>query len=283
MSLLMTLKWLIVLSIVLCALSLAMRARAEDVLYLMRRPGLALRSFISMYVVVPLVALLAVTLIDPRPGVALALLVLSLSPVPPLLPKKQLKSGGEGAYILGLLVTAALVSVLVMPVGLTLLAHLFGHELHVSTATIAKTLAITVVVPTALGLLAQKLLGARSERASQLIGRLGMLLLVVGAIGVLIILAPAVWRAVGEGTLAVMLVVIVAGLVAGYLLGGSEPGIRTALALASATRHPGVALAVIGASVPEAKLALVSVLVFVLLNVVVGIPFVMAAKRRGKA
>ncbi len=283
MSLLMTLKWLIVLSIVLCALSLAMRARAEDVLYLIRRPGLALRSFISMYVVVPLVALLAVTLIDPRPGVALALLVLSLSPVPPLLPKKQLKSGGEGAYILGLLVTAALVSVLVMPVGLTLLAHLFGHELHVSTATIAKTLAITVVVPTALGLLAQKLLGARSERASQLIGRLGMLLLVVGAIGVLIILAPAVWRAVGEGTLAVMLVVIVAGLVAGYLLGGSEPGIRTALALASATRHPGVALAVIGASVPEAKLALVSVLVFVLLNVVVGIPFVMAAKRRGKA
>ncbi len=283
MSLLMTLKWVIVLSIVLSALSLAMRARAEDMLYLMRRPALALRAFISMYVIVPLVALLAVTLIDPRPGVALAVLVLSLSPVPPLLPKKQLKSGGEGAYILGLLVTAALVSVLVMPVGLTLLAHLFGRELHVSTATIAKTLAITVVVPTALGLLAQKLLGARSERASQLIGRLGMLLLVVGAIGVLIILAPAVWRAVGEGTLVVMLLVILAGLVAGYLLGGSDPGIRTALALASATRHPGVALAVIGASVPEAKLALVSVLVFVLLNVVVGIPFVMASKRRGKA
>lgn len=280
MSLLMTLKLVIVLSVVLNALALAMRARAEDVLYLVRRPGLAVRSFVSMYVVVPLVALLAVVLIDPRPGVALALLVLSLSPVPPLLPKKQLKSGGEGAYILGLLVSAAVVSVLVMPAGLSLLGSLFGRDLHVATGTIAKTLAITVIGPMLLGLIAQKILGARAEPLSHVVGRIGMWMLVSGALGALIILAPALWRVVGEGTLLAMLVVIIAGLVAGYVLGGPSPSIRTALALASATRHPGVALGVIGASVPDAKLALVAVLVFVLLNVVVGIPFVMMARRR---
>lgn len=280
MSLLMILKLVIVLSVVLNALALAMRARAEDVLYLVRRPGLALRSFVSMYVVVPLVALLAVVLIDPRPGVALALLVLSLSPVPPLLPKKQLKSGGEGAYILGLLVSAAVVSVLVMPAGLSLLGSLFGRDLHVATGTIAKTLAITVIGPMLLGLIAQKMLGARAEPLSHVVGRIGMWMLVIGALGALIILAPALWRVVGEGTLLAMLVVIIAGLVAGYVLGGPSPSIRTALALASATRHPGVALGVIGASVPDAKLALVAVLVFVLLNVVVGIPFVMMARRR---
>lgn len=280
MSLLMTLKLVIVLSVVLNALALAMRARAEDVLYLVRRPGLAVRSFVSMYVVVPLAALLAIVLIDPRPGVALALLVLSLSPVPPLLPKKQLKSGGEGAYILGLLVSAAVVSVLVMPVGLSLLGSVFGRELHAGAGTIAKTLAITVVGPMLLGLIAQKILGARAEPLSHVVGRIGMWMLVIGALGALVILAPALWRVVGEGTLLAMLVVIIAGLVAGYVLGGASPSIRTALALASATRHPGVALGVIGASVPDAKLALVAVLVFVLLNVVVGIPFVMMARRR---
>ena len=280
MSLLMTLKLVIVLSVVLNALALAMRARAEDVLYLVRRPGLAVRSFVSMYVVVPLAALLAIVLIDPRPGVALALLVLSLSPVPPLLPKKQLKSGGEGAYILGLLVSAAVVSVLVMPVGLSLLGSVFGRELHAGAGTIAKTLAITVIGPMLLGLIAQKILGGRAEPLSHVVGRIGMWMLVIGALGALIILAPALWRVVGEGTLLAMLVVIIAGLVAGYVLGGASPSIRTALALASATRHPGVALGVIGASVPDAKLALVAVLVFVLLNVVVGIPFVMMARRR---
>lgn len=280
MSLLMTLKLVIVLSVVLNALALAMRARAEDVLYLVRRPGLAVRSFVSMYVVVPLAALLAIVLIDPRPGVALALLVLSLSPVPPLLPKKQLKSGGEGAYILGLLVSAAVVSVLVMPVGLSLLGSVFGRELHAGAGTIAKTLAITVVGPMLLGLIAQKMLGARAEPLSHVVGRIGMWMLVIGALGALVILAPALWRVVGEGTLLAMLVVIIAGLVAGYVLGGASPSIRTALALASATRHPGVALGVIGASVPDAKLAMVAVLVFVLLNVVVGIPFVMMARRR---
>lgn len=280
MSLLMTLKLVIVLSVVLNALALAMRARAEDVLYLVSRPGLAVRSFVSMYVVVPLAALLAIVLIDPRPGVALALLVLSLSPVPPLLPKKQLKSGGEGAYILGLLVSAAVVSVLVMPVGLSLLGSVFGRELHAGAGTIAKTLAITVVGPMLLGLIAQKMLGARAEPLSHVVGRIGMWMLVIGALGALVILAPALWRVVGEGTLLAMLVVIIAGLVAGYVLGGASPSIRTALALASATRHPGVALGVIGASVPDAKLAMVAVLVFVLLNVVVGIPFVMMARRR---
>ncbi|WP_282296524.1 hypothetical protein [Stenotrophomonas sp. PS02289] len=280
MSLLMTFKMVIVLSVVLSALALAMRARGEDILYLVRRPALAVRSFISMYVVVPIIAVLAVALIDPRPGVALALLVLSLSPVPPLLPKKQLKSGGEGAYILALLIAAAAVSIVVMPLGVKLLGELFGHELHVSTAAIAKTLAVTVVGPMLLGLVAQRLLGARAELLSKIIGRIGMLMLVIGSIGALVILAPAVWRAMGEGTLVAMLVVIVAGLAAGYLLGGPSPGTRTALALASATRHPGVALGVIGSTVPDAKLALVAVLVFVLLNVVVGIPFVMAAGRR---
>lgn len=280
MSLLMTLKWVIVLSVVLNALALAMRARAEDVLYLVRRPGFALRSFVSMYVVVPLVALLTVVVIDPRPGVVLALLVLSLSPVPPLLPKKQLKSGGEGAYVLGLLVSAAVASVLVMPWGLSVLASLFGRELHIPAAGIIKTLVITIIGPMLLGWVLQKVLGPRAEPLSHVIGRIGMWLLVLGAVGALIILAPALWRVVGEGTLLAMLVVILAGLASGYLLGGNSPGIRTALALASATRHPGVALGVIGANVPEAKLALVAVIIFVLLNVVVGIPFVKLARRR---
>ncbi|WNH52106.1 hypothetical protein [Stenotrophomonas oahuensis] len=279
MSMLMAMKLVIVVSVVLSAMALAMRARATDMLYLVRHPGLALRAIVSMYVVVPLVVLAIIWLVQPPPGVQLALLVLSLSPVPPLLPKKQLKSGGEGAYIIALLVSAAVISLVLMPIALPMLGVVFGREFPVSTSGIAKTLAITVLAPMLLGLVAQKLLGAHAERASHLVSRIGFLLLLAGGMGALIILGPKLWELIGDGTLLALALVIVAGLVSGYLLGGPARSIRAALALASATRHPGVAMGVIGSSFPDAKLAIIAVLMFVLLNVILGIPFVKVSRR----
>ena len=279
MSMLMAMKLVIVVSVVLSAMALAMRARAADMLYLVRHPGLALRAIVSMYVVVPLVVLAIIWLVQPPPGVQLALLVLSLSPVPPLLPKKQLKSGGEGAYIIALLVSAAVISLVLMPLGLPMLGGAFGREFPVSTSGIAKTLAITVLAPMLLGLVAQKLLGAHAERASGLVARIGLLLLLAGGGGALVILGPKLWQAIGGGTLLAMALVIIAGLAAGYLLGGPARSTRAALALASATRHPGVAMGVIGSGFPDAKLAILAVLMFVLLNVILGIPFVKMSRR----
>jgi BASS family bile acid:Na+ symporter len=283
MSLLAVMKLLIVASIVLSVLSLAMRANAADVLYLFRNPGLGVRALVSMYVVVPAVALAIVMAFDLHPGVEIALLVLSLSPVPPLLPKKQLKSGGEGAYITGLLVAAALVSLVAMPLGLHLFGSVFGRDVQVSTAGIAKTLAITIVVPLLLGFAGQKLLGARAAKASVAIGRIAMLMLLVGAAVVLVMVAPAMGKLVGGGTLAALVGMIIAGLAAGYLLGGAAPSNRAALALASATRHPGVALGVVGAAFPDEKQALVAILIFVVLNVIVGIPFLKLVHREPAA
>lgn len=274
MSLLIAMKLVIVVSIVLSTMALAMHARMDDLLYLARHPGAALRALLSMYVVVPVVALATIWLVEPPPGVQLALLVLSFSPVPPLLPKKQIKSGGEGAYIVALLVSAAVVSLVLMPLALPLIGTLFGRDFPVSATGIAKTLAITILAPLLLGLVAQKLLGAHNARAAQMISRIGLLLLLVGAVVALVILAPKLWQVVGGGTLLSMALMIVAGLASGYLLGGPARSTRAALALASATRHPGVALGVIGSSFPDAKLALAAVLVFVLMNVVLGIPFV---------
>jgi len=272
MSLLVMMKLLIVASIALSVISLAMRARAADVTYLLRNPGLGLRAFVSMYVAVPAVALAIALAFELHPGVKIALLVLSLSPVPPLLPKKQHKAGGGDAYITGLLVAAALVSLVAMPVGLHLLGTVFDRDVHVSTAGIAKTLAITIAIPTLLGFAGQKLLGTRAARISEIIGKTAMAMLLVGALVVLVLEAPALWRLVGSGTLLALTGMIVAGLSAGYLLGTTRSN-RAALALASATRHPGVAMGVIGAAHADEKQALVAILIFVLLNVIVGVFF----------
>lgn len=273
MSLLAAMKLLIVTSIVLNLMALAMRAHARDVLHMFRNWRLGLRAFVAMFVVVPAIALAMALNFGLRPEVKIALLVLSLSPVPPLLPKKQHKAGGGDAYITGLLVAAALASLVVMPLGLKLFGVLFGVEQQISTAGVATTLAVTIAIPLLLGFVARALLGARAVPVSVLVGKAAMLLLVVCGLVVLAMVAPAMWRLVGGGTLVALLAMILGGLGAGYLLGGDVPENRAALALASATRHPGVALGVVGAGFPDQRLAMVAVLLFVVLNVLVGIPF----------
>lgn len=283
MSLLAVMKLLIVLSIVLNVVALAMRAHADDVMHLFRNWRLGLRAFVAMYVVVPAIAVAVAINFELKPEVEIAVLVLSLSPVPPLLPRKQLKAGGTGSYITGLLVAAALASLVVMPLGLHLMGVLFGVSRDIPIAGVAKTLAITIAAPMLLGFIARQLLGReRAIRVSNLLGKAAMLLLVACGLVVLVMVAPAIWRLVGGGTLVALLAMIFAGLGAGWLLGGDVPENRAALALASATRHPGVALGVIAAGFPDQRLALVAVLVSVLLNVLVGIPFLRIIHRHDR-
>jgi len=64
------------------------------------------------------------------------------------------------------------------------------------------------------------------------------------------------------------------------LLGGPEPEHRTALAFATASRHPGIAVAIAVANRPEQKLTMAAVLLYLLVNIVVSLPYHLWSKRR---
>ena len=55
---------------------------------------------------------------------------------------------------------------------------------------------------------------------------------------------PQVRIFIGNGLILLIVAIVVVGLVVGHLLGGPIEGDRTALAMATASRHPAVALAV---------------------------------------
>jgi BASS family bile acid:Na+ symporter len=123
-----------------------------------------------------------------------------------------------------------------------------------------------------------------------LAGRIGkplstaaILMLVASVIPVLIVLFPSVASLFGQGIFLVILAFIVAGLAAGHLLGGPGPDDRTVLALSTAVRHPGVALAIESAAFPEEKLVPAVVFIYVILNVMVSIPYLIWQRRRRKA
>ena len=88
-------------SLMLVVFSLGLRSSVGDARYLFDRPGLLVRSVLAMSVVMPLLVLWLVTTFDLRPPVKIALFALSISPVPPFLPGKQLKLTQSGGYIYG--------------------------------------------------------------------------------------------------------------------------------------------------------------------------------------
>ena len=92
-------------SLALTVLVTGMRAGPGDHLWLFRRPSLLARTLLAMNVTMPLIAVLIVSILRLDPAVKVALVALSISPVPPLLSKKVTKSRGASSYLVGLLFT----------------------------------------------------------------------------------------------------------------------------------------------------------------------------------
>jgi BASS family bile acid:Na+ symporter len=63
------------------------------------------------------------------------------------------------------------------------------------------------------------------------------------------------------------------------MLGGPDPRDRVVLALATATRHPGIALAIGTTNFPEQKAVLPTILLYVLLVAILTFPYVLWRER----
>ena len=267
-------------SVCLTLFALGLGASHRDLWYLFRRPSLLAKSLLAMNVVMPLLAAALAAGFGLRPALKIALVALAVSPVPPALPGKQLKAGGRGSYAIGLLTAAALLAIVFVPAAVELLGRAFARDVHVGPVVIARLVLITVLVPLAAGIALKAAAPALAGRISRPISRVSTSLLVIAA---LVVLAGS-WRAevalIGHGTLAALAVFILVGLMVGHLLGGPDPGDRTVLALSTASRHPGIALAIAGATFPGEKLALPAVLVYLIVSAIVSIPYVMWCRRR---
>src|SRR5436190_685272 len=96
-------------SILMTVFGFGLQSRLRDILFLVRRPSLFARSLAAMFLIMPVVAVALARILDLLPPVEIALVALSISPMPPLLPRKT-KAGGRTPYALGLLAMAALLS-----------------------------------------------------------------------------------------------------------------------------------------------------------------------------
>ena len=274
MSLAQLILLLLNVSLVTVVFALGLNASPADLTHLLRRPGLLARSLLSMNVLLPLFAALAAALLDVIPAVKIAILALALSPVPPVLPAKQTKAGGTASYAVGLLATAAALAIVIVPLGVYLLGRAFGGGREISMRVVLPPLLITVISPLVVGMIVGRLAPGFAARFARPLSKAGSVLMLLVFVPIMIKSWSALVAVVGDGTLLLLALFTLVGVAVGHLLGGPDPDDRTVLALATGTRHPGVALAVAGATFPDEKAVLAVVLWHLVISGVVTGPYV---------
>ncbi len=267
-------------SIMLLVVSIGLTVRFGDTTYLLRRPALLAKSFLSIFVIMPVVAATLAALFDLHPAVKIALIALAVSPLPPALPIKAAKAGSEGSYIIGLLVTAGLVSIIFVPLALELLSWLFGRPASVSPVVVAKLVLTTVLLPLIAGILIRSIIPGHAARFGKPLAAIAMIFLLASVLLIMIKLWPAMMSLVGNGTVLVFVVLVFVGLAVGHFLGGPDSESRTNLAFATSTRHPGVAIAIGTSAYPEQPLVPAAVGLFFIVCAVASIPYIWWSRKR---
>jgi BASS family bile acid:Na+ symporter len=249
------------------AISLGMRATLADATSLLRNlfrpPRSLLRALVAMNVVVPAVAVLVAKAFDLPLAVKIALLAMAVSPIPPILPGKQLKFGGRPAYVFGLLVAISLAAILLVPLDVDILGRVFGREAHLGFMPVAILIGKSVLLPLVVGLAIARFSPAVAGRLAPVLSRIGNLLLLAGLLPLLISVWPAVKTLVGNGTLLAIAAVVVTAIATGHFIGGPDPHDRSALGIFSAMRHPGVALSIATTNFPDNRMVTGAILLFV--------------------
>ncbi len=267
-------------SMFLIVFKLGVDTTFAGVTYLFRRPTLLLRSILAMNVVMPVLVILACLAFRPSQTIAVALIGLAISPVPPFLPNQQLGAGGPSRYVFGLLVATALASIVLVPLSIAIIDHAFGRDAEIPASKVAAIMLMTVLAPLVAGVATRRFAPAFAERIERPVSIVGNLLLIAAVIPLLIVVTPLFWPLIGSGVIAALVAFTLIGVAVGHAFGGPDADRRAVLALATGSRHPGIALAIASINFPARTDVIAVVIYHLLIGALVALPYVIWRKRR---
>ncbi len=280
----MTLQQAVILtlqaSVLLIVFGFGLQASGRDLLYLFRRPSLLARSLVAMFVVMPILAVVLVRVLELRQSLEIALVALAISPVPPLLPKKQDTAGGESAYALGLMAVVSLLAIAVVPLSLWVLGHFSARPLQMPPAAIAKIVVMMTLLPLVTGVIVRTIAPAVAVRLEKPTKLIAMVLLGAGLGALLIAALPVIAGLIDFRTILTMAVFVGVGLAVGHVLGGPQAEEATVLALSTASRHPAIALAIAKVNFPNEPYLGATILLYILVLTAISVPYVLRWRQR---
>jgi BASS family bile acid:Na+ symporter len=242
-----------------------------DVISVVRDWRLVVRATLANYICVPLATVALLVLFNPNPMVAAGFLILAVCPGAPFGPPCTAVARGNVTVSVGLMAILAASSALVAPLLLYfLMPRLTGDEnLRVDAGKLVGTLLFTQLVPLCVGLLVRWWRPALAERMQKPANVISLILTLCAVALILITQFPSL-KQIGLLGLVGMQALLIASLVAGWLLGGKGKGNREAMALTTSLRNVGVGLVIAAGSFadqPDGSAALTAVVAYGLFEI----------------
>lgn len=206
--------------------------------------GMLLKGLFSVLVAVPALALTVVRNLELVRAVEIGIVLMSISPGAPVALRRAIEAGGRRAYATSLQIALAIFAVLSMPLWIAVLDRLYDGTAAIDPRELFRQVFMAQLLPLGIGILLRH---SAPRLSAWLLPRLGPLASALLLLMTLLALMTA-WRSVIDAGPHVALAIVVTSLLAlacGHLLGGPEPSTRTATAIASAARNPGLALLVV--------------------------------------
>jgi BASS family bile acid:Na+ symporter len=271
--------FLLTISLGLLVVAAGLASARGDFLYVLMRLRLLWRAVLAICILPLLFAMAVVTTFPLDPPLRSGILLMALSPVPPLVMGKALKVGGAQHYVYGIQAAAAVTALVCVPLLGGLAARFYDVQAQFPVAVVAMNVAKGVFLPLCLGLvLGRWVMPAHAQRIAPTVSLIGNILLLVAFVPIVAGAWPAIVRLTGDGAVLIIALFLAMSALAGHLLG--DPGSPSSLAFAAATRHPGIALALASANGGNKSVS-AAVLLVLVTGIVVLIPYQFYIKRMG--
>jgi BASS family bile acid:Na+ symporter len=201
------------------------------------------KALFCVFVAVPAIAI-AVSRAAALPREAeIGIVLMAISPGAPIALRRALGAGAHHALAPALQILVAVLAVASMPLSIVALDEVYAGHATVAPSAIARQVLFAQVLPLALGAVLRYVRPDYAERLDAPLRRFCMFVLGILSLAVLVDVWPTIVEAGWRVTVAIVLITTLS-LGAGHLLGGRHPGTRTAVAIVSAARNPGLALLV---------------------------------------
>lgn len=230
-------------------LSIGLEVTARQVGGALRDAGLMSRALVANLVLVPALALALVWLVPLPPDIAAGVLILAAAPGAPsaLSFTSKVKDGLAFAAALAFVLTLVALAVTPALAGAMLGA---GRALGLPAGRLAVHATVVLVLPVLAGFALQRWAGRLAgalRRPAALCAAVSFPAVVVATMG----LKSAATRSIGAPGLLVILLLVLGGMLIGWLLGGPDPATRRVLATGTGMRNAMVAFLVALTSFPD--------------------------------
>jgi bile acid:Na+ symporter, BASS family len=257
-------------------LTLGLGIVVREVRWVGRNPGLVARALFAVLVAVPTLALLVVRSLALPRAAQLGIVLMAIAPGAPVALRRSLGAGGHRAFAPVLQILVALLAAASMPLSIAALVALYSGEARLAPQDVAMQVFKAQLLPLGVGMLTRHFAPALAARLEPTLGKIAGALLILLVLLVAVDVAPVLVRANWRVVVAIVLVTLLA-VASGHLLGGPEPATRTAVAVCSAARNPGLALLVATPNAaPPAVVA--TIFVYLIVSALTLIPYVIYSR-----